>query len=156
MFRNHGKHGIFSFPIRSSATNLKTILNQRANFKSKLRSREISNLKNGANGSVNALQVIKMRIITVNLPKSYLKAIDALTGKKGLYPSRSELIRVAVRDFLIHELDAAKSFQKFQQSQISLTKQPQTIDENLFVRVPVNEASLGGISEYKTYKLVKR
>lgn len=97
-----------------------------------------------------------LRIITVNLPVTYLKAIDALTGQKGLYPSRSELIRVAVRDFLIHELDAAKSFQKFQQSQITLTKQPQILDENMFVRVPVTEGALEGVTEYKTYKLVKR
>jgi len=96
-----------------------------------------------------------LRIITVNLPVTYLKAIDALTGQKGLYPSRSELIRVAVRDFLIHELDAAKSFQKFQ-NQITLAKQPQKLDENMFVRVPVTEGALEGVTEYKTYKLVKR
>ncbi|UYP46985.1 hypothetical protein NEF87_003270 [Candidatus Lokiarchaeum ossiferum] len=97
-----------------------------------------------------------LRIITVNLPVSYLKAIDALTGQKGLYPSRSELIRVAVRDFLIHELDAAKSFQKYQQNQITLAKQPQQIDDSMFVRVPVKEGAIEGVTEYKTYKLVKR
>lgn len=30
----------------------------------------------------------------------------------GLYPSRSELIRVAVREFLIKELEAAKEFER--------------------------------------------
>lgn len=50
-----------------------------------------------------------MKIITVNLPTSYLKAIDMLIGDKGLYPSRSELIRVAVREFLNAELESAKS-----------------------------------------------
>jgi len=44
-----------------------------------------------------------LRIITVNLPETYLKAIDRLTGKDGLYPSRSELIRVAVRDWILKE-----------------------------------------------------
>ena len=55
-----------------------------------------------------------MRIITVNIPESYIRAIKSLTGDGGLYPSRSELVRVAVREFLISELKAAKSFVKFQ------------------------------------------
>ena len=54
-----------------------------------------------------------MRIITVNLPQTYLKAIDALTGRNGLYPSRSELIRVAVRDWLLKEIDDSKRFEQF-------------------------------------------
>ena len=53
-----------------------------------------------------------MRIITVNVPQSYLKAIDKLTGRSGLYPSRSELIRVAVKEFLVNELDTAKDFKQ--------------------------------------------
>ena len=97
-----------------------------------------------------------MRIITVNLPQSFLSAIDKLTGSQGLYPSRSELIRVAVRDFLLNELDNAKSFAKYQQNQISIASQPQQMDENLFVRVPVGENAVEGVTEYKTYKLVKK
>jgi len=54
-----------------------------------------------------------MRIITVNLPVSYINAIKTLTGENGLYPSRSELIRVAVREFIIKELEDAKSFAEF-------------------------------------------
>lgn len=60
------------------------------------------------------MEGIKIRIITVNLPISYIKAIDSLTGQKGLYPSRSELIRVAIREFLLSELEAAKKFEKYQ------------------------------------------
>ncbi|MHA1672017.1 MAG: ribbon-helix-helix domain-containing protein [Promethearchaeota archaeon] len=97
-----------------------------------------------------------IRIITVNLPISYLKAIDSLTGHEGLYPSRSELIRVAVRDFLIRELEAAKSFQKYQQAQVSNKIKRQKVDEELFVQVPLNENSVDGITEYKTYRLVKK
>lgn len=55
-----------------------------------------------------------MRIITVNLPVSYINAIKILTGEGGLYPSRSELIRVAVREFLILEIKNAQSFTEFQ------------------------------------------
>jgi hypothetical protein len=51
-----------------------------------------------------------VKIITVNLPEQYIKAIDGLVGEKHVYPSRSELIRVAVREFLIKELEAVKSF----------------------------------------------
>jgi len=100
-----------------------------------------------------------LRIITVNLPVSYLKAIDTLTGQKGLYPSRSELIRVAVRDFLIHEIEAAKSFQQFhQKNQISVRARspPKSIDENLFVQVPMSDSPIEGVTEYKTYRLVSK
>ena len=104
-----------------------------------------------------------MRIITVNLPVSYLKAIDSLTGQKGLYPSRSELIRVAVRDFLITEIENAKSFQAFHsKNQISarVRSQPKSLEEidrnHSIVRVPLSDNPIEGVTEYKTYKLVKR
>lgn len=106
-----------------------------------------------------------MRIITVNLPLSYLKAIDSLTGETGLYPSRSELIRVAVRDFLIKELEAAKSFSKYQ-TQIQQFNDPgnQPVpaehvkmkeSPDLYVQVPMG-ASLAGTQEYKTFRIVKK
>ena len=102
-----------------------------------------------------------IRITTVNLPLSYLKAIKALTGEGGLYPSRSELIRVAVREFLIKELEAAKSFAKFQQqTQFTAIYPPKIeetlIDESLIVKVPLNESPEGIVTEYKTYKIVQR
>jgi len=76
-----------------------------------------------------------MRILTVNLPVSYLEAIKKLVGV--IYPSRSELIRVAVRNFLIREIESAKSFIKYQPRE--------ELDENLFDQV-----------HDKTYKLVKK
>ena len=64
-----------------------------------------------------------MRIVTVNVPISYLKAIDSLVGDHGLYPSRSELIRVAVREFLLKELNEAKEFmQLYHKSEQTGTK----------------------------------
>ena len=46
-----------------------------------------------------------MKIITINIPVMFLDKIRELNSKEfGLYPSRSELIRVAIRDFLIKEL----------------------------------------------------
>jgi len=44
-----------------------------------------------------------MKIITINLPERYLEAIQALNDAR-IYPSRSEAIRIALRDFLSSEL----------------------------------------------------
>lgn len=45
-----------------------------------------------------------MKIITINLPEKYLAAIQTLNDL-GVYPSRSEAIRIALRDFLKDELE---------------------------------------------------
>ncbi|MFW9936485.1 MAG: ribbon-helix-helix domain-containing protein [Promethearchaeota archaeon] len=44
-----------------------------------------------------------MKIITINLPEKYLSAIQTLNDL-GIYPSRSEAIRIALREFLKEEL----------------------------------------------------
>lgn len=44
-----------------------------------------------------------MKIITINLPEKYLAAIQVLNDL-GIYPSRSEAIRIALGDFLSDEL----------------------------------------------------
>jgi len=44
-----------------------------------------------------------MKIITINLPEKYLAAIQVLNDL-GVYPSRSEAIRVALKNFLGNEL----------------------------------------------------
>ena len=44
-----------------------------------------------------------MQIITINLPEKYLAAIQILNDL-GVYPSRSEAIRIALRNFLANEL----------------------------------------------------
>ena len=44
-----------------------------------------------------------MKIITINLPEKYLDAIQTLNDL-GIYPSRSEAIRIALGDFLEDEL----------------------------------------------------
>lgn len=102
-----------------------------------------------------------MRIITVNLPINMIKVIKALTGEGGLYPSRSELIRVAIREFLISELEAAKSFSKFQQqTQFSAVYPPEKKEEKKeikeIVKIPWEKNSQGEIIEYKEYKIIQR
>jgi len=49
-----------------------------------------------------------MRVVTICLPESYVEGMDALI-KKDMYPSRSEVIRIAIRDLLIAELWSEKS-----------------------------------------------
>jgi len=44
-----------------------------------------------------------MRLITLWLPELYIKALDRLVDKEKKYPSRAELIRIAVRDLLNSE-----------------------------------------------------
>jgi Arc/MetJ-type ribon-helix-helix transcriptional regulator len=100
-----------------------------------------------------------LKIITVNLPVPYIKTIELLVGDKGLYPSRSELIRVAIRDFLVKELEIAKNFPKFTEKVVpnNFVSEKEKDDE-LFVRIPT-ERSIGGmqtVKEYKTYKIIKK
>lgn len=100
-----------------------------------------------------------MRILTVNLPISYIEAIAKLTeGEDALFPSRSELIRVAVRQFLISELEAAKSFSKFQQQSEFSKIYPPAIKESKpkSVKVPIKENAEGEVIEYKEYKIIQR
>ena len=44
-----------------------------------------------------------MKLVTVKMPEAYVRGIDELV-KAGRYSSRSEVIRIAVREFLKHEL----------------------------------------------------
>ncbi|MBD3212439.1 MAG: ribbon-helix-helix protein, CopG family [Candidatus Lokiarchaeota archaeon] len=93
-----------------------------------------------------------LKIVTVNVPESYIDVIEKLVGENGLYPSRSELIRCAVREFLIKELRMAKSFQKHK-SEPDL----EYLDEEKYVRVPVdNFDDDEPVREFKTYKIIKK
>lgn len=102
-----------------------------------------------------------MKIVTVNIPEAYLEAINRLLDNKehpgGLYPSRSELIRVAVREFLIKELERAEELIKIKAMPKKEKKEVEFDDKN-FVRIPNNAIDEDGksIREFKTYKIVKR
>ena len=95
-----------------------------------------------------------MKIVTVNVPESYLDAIEKLVGDCGLYPSRSELIRCAVRKFLINELKMAKEMKEKQD-------EPKTekLDNRKYVQVPVEKETKDKeepVREFKTYKIVRK
>ncbi len=93
-----------------------------------------------------------LKIVTVNVPESYLESIKRLIGENGLYPSRSELIRVAVREFLIKELRRANEMIKYKEVQV------EKLDDKNFVRVPIEKMDENNepVREFKTYKIVKR
>ncbi len=93
-----------------------------------------------------------MKIVTVNIPESYLDSIEKLVGEDGLYPSRSELIRVAVRGFLLRELKMANNLAKYKETEI------EEFDDENYVRVPVERLNEKDepVREFKTYKIIKR
>ena len=93
-----------------------------------------------------------MKIVTVNIPESYLESIKRLIGQGGLYPSRSELIRCAVREFLIKELKNANEIIKYNEVEV------EEIDDKNFVRVPVERVDSNNepVRSFKTYKILKR
>lgn len=95
-----------------------------------------------------------MRVITVNIPKSFLERLDAICGEDKIYCSRSEAIRVALREFLIKELDSVQSFKNIDGT-IPLPPLP-AIDENMFVRVPIASTPEIQPTEYKTYRIIKK
>lgn len=81
-----------------------------------------------------------------------MESVKRLVGEGGLYPSRSELIRCAVREFLIKELKRANEMIKYKDVEV------EELDEKNYVRVPTEEKDENGdlIREFKTYKIVKR
>jgi Arc/MetJ-type ribon-helix-helix transcriptional regulator len=91
-----------------------------------------------------------MKIVTVNVPETYIDAINKLIGENGLYPSRSELIRCAVREFLLKELKMAKNIVKYDEPE------NEDFDEENFVRVPIERGENEPHREFKTYKIIKR
>lgn len=92
-----------------------------------------------------------MKIVTVNVPETYIEAIERLVGENGLYPSRSELIRCAVREFLLKELKLAKNVGKYDKIEVN------DFDDENFVRIPVaNKTKEEPQRDFKTYKILKR
>ncbi len=99
-----------------------------------------------------------MKIITVNLPSSFIDEMEAMTGNESLYPSRSELIRVAVRDYLVKTIKRAEQIKK----EIELKQKPQVVvqksDEFETISIPVsanNEMSQAAAIN-KSYKIIKK
>jgi len=99
---------------------------------------------------------VTLKIVTVNIPTSFLGSIEKLVGEHGLYPSRSELIRVAVREFLIKELQIADNMAKFKE--VEKKEEEEEFDDEKFVRVPTEKLDENDqpIREFKVYRIIKR
>lgn len=52
-----------------------------------------------------------MKLISVNLPESYLKVLEILVSE-GKFPNRSEAIRVAIRDLIKTEYLIEESIER--------------------------------------------
>ena len=50
-----------------------------------------------------ALEGDELKLITLYVPETYLRALDQLVGER-FYPNRAEAIRVAIRDLINDEL----------------------------------------------------
>jgi Arc/MetJ-type ribon-helix-helix transcriptional regulator len=57
-----------------------------------------------------------MQIISLNIPGVYIDVIKKLLDQ-GLYPSRSEFVRVALRTFLKRELKMVEKFLELNESE---------------------------------------
>lgn len=102
-----------------------------------------------------------MKIVTVNLPEWMLETIerlvyDPIKNPWGLYNSRTELMRCAVRAFLLKEIARAEEIIAAKEG----TKKPEliTIDEDKFIRIPNDkeEERKEDVQEFTCYKIIKR
>lgn len=53
--------------------------------------------------SIKIGETNEMKLITLYLPETYIKALDQLVGER-FYPNRAEAIRVAIRDLISAEV----------------------------------------------------
>jgi len=78
--------------------------------------------------------------------------MEGLIGEDGLFPSRSELIRAAVREFLLRKIELALKLQEKE-------KEPdEEFDEKNHVRIPMETKDENGEPSlsFKTYKIIRR
>lgn len=47
-------------------------------------------------------QTKRMKIVTINIPDQYLDCLEIMVNM-GFFPSRSEAVRQALKQFLVHE-----------------------------------------------------
>lgn len=63
-----------------------------------------------------------MKVNTVNIPKSYIELMDNMIGEDKLFLSRSEMIRVAIRENLMDDLGRFRWKKKEEEKMSNLTK----------------------------------
>jgi Arc/MetJ-type ribon-helix-helix transcriptional regulator len=53
----------------------------------------------------------EMKIVTINIPDQYLDCIESMVNL-GFYPSRSEAVREALKQFIVRESKFTKDIEK--------------------------------------------
>jgi Arc/MetJ-type ribon-helix-helix transcriptional regulator len=75
--------------------------------------------------------VIKVKLISVNLPESYLKVLEILVSEEK-FPNRSEAIRVAIRDLIKTEYLIEESIERNVSPTLIETEITNDVEEKLF------------------------
>ncbi|MCR6669000.1 MAG: ribbon-helix-helix domain-containing protein [archaeon YNP-WB-040] len=52
-----------------------------------------------------------MKVLSIRLPEEYVKAMDEII-RMGIYPSRSEFVRAAIREHLKREIDSSSNIRR--------------------------------------------
>lgn len=112
-----------------------------------------------------------MKIVTINLPQKYIEAIkkickiQRILAYKGYevpkdidFPSRSEFVRVAVREALFKYLDFHRDLEQFSNEpmEITLNKLKHfngSQDKKILIPSRIENNI---VKEFKTYKIIKR
>ena len=76
-------------------------------------------------------KVIFIKLISVNLPESYLKVLEILVDE-GKFPNRSEAIRVSIRDLIKTEYLLEESIERNIRPSIIEPEIANKIEEELF------------------------
>lgn len=84
-----------------------------------------------------------MKIITINLSEPAIRALQILQDL-GLYPSRSEAIRVAIRDYLHNELGIAKSIEEVKLNPDSMASEKKKVIMQLLKKLREEQLILNG------------
>ncbi len=77
--------------------------------------------------------------------------MDKLIGPEGIYPSRSGLIRSAVREYLIHMISNLRKGKNTIQDQLdeNESEKKEEVDDDDLVRIPINNG-------FKVFKVIRR
>lgn len=77
------------------------------------------------------IKVILIKLISVNLPESYLKVLEILVAD-GKFPNRSEAIRVSIRDLIKTEFLLDESIERNVSPTLIESKISNEVEEKLF------------------------
>ena len=75
--------------------------------------------------------MIKIKLISVNLPESYLRVLEVLVTE-GKFPNRSEAIRVSIRDLIKTEFLIDESINRNKPPSL-IESEVEELQENLII-----------------------